>query len=147
VTAENQVEIAAAPAEVFAVVADPRTYPDWVVGCDRIRAVDPDWPRPGSRFHHTVGAGPAKIDDSTTLVRIEPPTHITLEASAGAAGTAAVTFTVEPGEQPGRTRVTIEEAAVDGPASRLPDVVTDAGLQLRNAETLRRLRRLLEGDG
>lgn len=144
-SAENQVEIDAPADDVFAVVADPRTYPDWVVGCDRIRGVDAGWPQPGSRFHHTVGAGPAKVDDSTAVVRIEPPSVLTLEARAGAAGTALVTFTVEPlGDR--CSRVTIEEEAVDGAAARLPDAVTDAGLKLRNAETLRRLRKLLEGD-
>jgi len=143
-SAENQVEIDAPAEDVFAVVADPRTYPDWVVGCGRIRAVDPDWPRPGSRFHHTVGAGPAKVDDSTTLVRIDPPSVLTLEARAGAAGTACVTFTVEPiGGR--RARVTIEEDTVDGAASHIPDAVTNAGLKLRNAETLRRLRKFVEG--
>ena len=144
-SAENQVEIDAPATDVFAVVADPRTYPDWVVGCDRIRAVDPDWPQPGSQFHHTVGAGPAKVDDSTVLVRIDPPSVLTLEARAGAAATACVTFTVEP-VSGNRSRVTIEEEAVDGVAARMPDAVTDAGLKLRNAETLRRLRKLLEDD-
>ena len=143
---ENRVEIAASPDEVFAVISDPRTYPDWVVGCDRIRGVDPDWPRPGTRFHHTIGAGPAKVDDSTAIVRIEPPSLLTLEARAGGAGTARVTFTVEPGDAPGTARVTIEEEAVDGAATRLPHAVTAAGLKLRNAETLRRLRKLVEGD-
>ncbi len=141
---ENQVEIGASPGEVFAVVSDPRTYPEWVMGCDRIRAVDPDWPRPGSQFHHTVGAGPAKVDDTTTVVRIEPPSLLALEARAGAAGTVRVTFTVEAGDGPGTARVTIEEEPVDGAATRLPDAVTDAGLKLRNTETLRRLTRIVE---
>lgn len=144
-SAENEVEIDAPAADVFAVVSDPRTYPDWVVGCHRIRAVDADWPQPGSRFHHTVGAGPAKADGSTAVVRIEPPSLLTLEANAGAAGTASITFTVELLDDR-RSRVTIEEEALDGAAVRLPNAVTDTGLKLRNAETLRRLRKLVEGD-
>jgi uncharacterized protein YndB with AHSA1/START domain len=144
--AENSITIDARPEDVFAVLLDPWTYERWVVGCDRVRAVDEDWPRPGSSFHHTVGVGPAKTDDRTTLVDVDPPRRLVLEAHAGPAGTARVTFLVEPDpEDPDHsTRVTIDEEPVDGPAERLPAPITDAGLKLRNAETLRRLRKVVE---
>jgi uncharacterized protein YndB with AHSA1/START domain len=144
---ENQVEIAAPPDEVFAVVTDPRTYPDWVVGCDRIRGIDAGWPQPGSRFHHTVGAGPAKVDDSTAVVHVDHERRrLTLAASAGSAGAARVTFHVEPAHGAGATAslVTIEEEPTDGPTTHLPSAVTDTALQVRNAETLRRLRKFVE---
>lgn len=141
--AENTTTIDAPPERVFAVIADPRTYPDWVVGADVIRAVDSDWPAVGSRFHHTVGVGPAKVDDSTRLVDIEPPRRLVLEASMGGAGAAQVEFVVTPSAG-GGTDVTIEEHPVEGIAERLPTALTDAGLKLRNAETLRRLRNFVE---
>ena len=58
--ARNQRDIDAPPERVFAVLADPRCYPEWVVGSKEIRAADPGFPAPGTRFHHTVGVGPLR---------------------------------------------------------------------------------------
>ncbi len=69
--ARNQVNVAATADEVFSVLPDPWAYPKWVVGAKRIRHVDPEWPAPGARFHHTVGAGPASLDDTSKLVEVE----------------------------------------------------------------------------
>ena len=40
------------------MIADGWTYSQWVVGNSRMRAVDPDWPAPGSTIHHTIGIWP-----------------------------------------------------------------------------------------
>src|SRR3954451_21888989 len=48
----------APPDEVFAVLADARSYGEWVVGSKDVRAADPGFPAPGSRFPHSVGLGP-----------------------------------------------------------------------------------------
>ncbi|HEX4978963.1 MAG TPA: SRPBCC family protein [Acidimicrobiales bacterium] len=141
--AENTTTIDATPEQIFEVLLDAWTYKDWVVGADQIRAVDPDWPRAGSAFHHTVGVGPAKVDDLTKIVAVDAPRRLVLEARARPAGVAHVEFVVEPAQE-GRSTVTIEEHPIDGPAAALPEPIVDAGLKLRNVETLRRLRRLVE---
>lgn len=140
--AENTTSIDATPEQVFDVLLDAWTYKDWVVGADDIRAVDPEWPAPGSFFHHTVGMGPAKVDDNTKIVSVDPPRRLVLEARARPAGVAHVEFLVEPSPDGGST-VTIEEHPIDGPSAALPDVLTNVGLKLRNAETLRRLRHVV----
>lgn len=38
-----------------------RTYPGWVVGNSRIRAVSSNWPAPGARILHSIGTWPAVI--------------------------------------------------------------------------------------
>ena len=48
--ARNRVHIHASPEEVFAVLADPERYPDWVVGAAGIRDADESFPAAGSRF-------------------------------------------------------------------------------------------------
>lgn len=141
--AENTTTIDATPEQVFDVLLDAWTYKDWVVGADDIRDVDPDWPAVGSRFHHTVGVGPAKTDDNTKVVALDPPRRLVLEARARPAGVAHVEFLVEANDEGGST-ITIEEHPIDGPTTALPDAITDVGLKLRNAETLRRLRHLVE---
>ncbi|MCU1396660.1 MAG: uncharacterized protein JWM34_5088 [Ilumatobacteraceae bacterium] len=53
------------PAEaLFAILVNPTTYPDWLVGTKTIREVSRGWPRPGSDFTHAVGFGPIAIPDT-----------------------------------------------------------------------------------
>src|SRR6478736_7803833 len=57
----------ATPGQVWAVIADGWTYSQWVVGNSRMRAVDADWPAPGTRILHSIGVWPAVIDDETVV--------------------------------------------------------------------------------
>jgi uncharacterized protein YndB with AHSA1/START domain len=50
--ARNRVHIHATPEEVFAVLSDPRCYPDWVVGAAGIGDYDEEFPAVGSHFQH-----------------------------------------------------------------------------------------------
>ena len=69
---------------VFNTLADPRTYPDWLVGAQRIRAVDRDFPAPDSEFHHSVGpTSDLTVDDSTVAVEVHGHRKLVLEVHAG----------------------------------------------------------------
>src|SRR4028118_964875 len=100
------------PAAVWGALADAGAYGEWGVGCQRtrraaaswaagtagggvvgskrIRAADPSWPEPGSRFHHTVGVGPLSLDDHTESLEAHPPTLLRMRAKARPFGTAQV---------------------------------------------------------
>jgi uncharacterized protein YndB with AHSA1/START domain len=67
------------PEQVFAVLADPAAYADWVVGSDTIRDADPTWPAVGSKFHHRVGIGLLKVNDHTEVVEVDPLESRSLE--------------------------------------------------------------------
>jgi hypothetical protein len=128
---------------VWAVLADGWLYPLFVVGASRIRDVDPHWPAPGSKLHHSVGTWPALIDDTTSVVEADPPTRLRLRARAWPAGEADVTFLLEPrGED---TEVVVEEDAATGPAKLIPVALRSPLLTWRNNETLRRLAYVAEG--
>ena len=58
--------------QVWDVVADGWTYSQWVVGNTRMRAVDPGWPAPGSKIHHTVGVWPLVFNDETEVESSTP---------------------------------------------------------------------------
>ena len=105
--ATNRRFIPAPPEAVWRVLADPSSYAHWVVGSKRIRAADPTWPSPGSRFHHTVGFGPFTIDDHTESVADEPPRRLELRAKARPLGPAEVILELEPAG--GGTTITITE--------------------------------------
>ena len=66
--AENVVVIASPREQVFAILADPRRYAAWLFGTEQVRDADETWPAPGSRLHHSIGAGAATIDDFSEVL-------------------------------------------------------------------------------
>jgi len=140
------VRIIPAPrAAVFAVLADPYTYPDWVVGAQRIRSVEGDWPEPGATFHHVVGMFPLRLRDSTSVVEVDEERCLVLEARARPMGRARVELCLE--DTPGGTRVTMIEYPVSGPATLAPSVVVEPSIRKRNHVTLERLEDVVKRRG
>jgi nicotinamide-nucleotide amidase len=134
----NSIVIAAPPDEVFDVLDDAYAYPRWVVGARRVRHVDADWPAVGSRFHHAVGAAGPELHDSSKVLERERPEHLRLEVRFRPVGVAIVDLRLTP--VGGGTRVDIEEQPREGPFARIPGLVTEPLLSVRNALSLTRLR-------
>lgn len=133
-----------APEDVFAVFTDGWLYPIWVVGATRMRSVDDTWPQVGARVHHSVGAWPALIDDTTECLEWDPPRRVVMRARGWPIGEARVVMEARPiGD--GQCLVRIQEEAAAGPALLIPRPVRTLMLYLRNRETLRRLAFLAEG--
>jgi uncharacterized protein YndB with AHSA1/START domain len=135
---------AATPERVFSVLSDPRSYEYWVVGSKEIRHWDDDFPAVGSSFHHTFLIGPMPVRDSTTVLEADPPRRLKLRARARPTGIAHVTL--EMAAEDGGTEVSITEVPVEGIAARLHNPLQDKLIQVRNVESLRRLKRLAERD-
>lgn len=142
--ARNRVHIHATPEEVFTVLSDPESYPRWVVGADKIRDYDEEFPEVGSRFHHKVGPGPVNIRDYTEVIELDAPRRLVLKAKARPLGTATIALDLE--ESEGGTELLMEETPGDRLTSAfVGNPVGDLGLRLRNSEALSRLKRLVEG--
>ena len=138
----NHIEILRPRETVFAVLADPFTFEDWVVGASEIRDVEGAWPAPGSLFHHTQGLPKAGLKDTTSVVQSTPPERLLLEVRARPVIVARVELVLHAiGE---RTHVQLAERPVGGFLARLDGRPLDRLLALRNAESLRRLKRLCE---
>ncbi len=131
-------------AEVFDALADPRTYPDWLVGASRIRAVDDDWPAVGSRFHHRVGIGRATIADTTKVLAIEPTRMLRLAVRARPLVSAVVTFELV-GEHD-RCIVTMEEEPAVRAIGNLVRPLLDPMTHVRNHLSLKRLDQFLHSN-
>jgi uncharacterized protein YndB with AHSA1/START domain len=132
----------ATPQQVWDILADGWLYPLWVVGASRMREVDDDWPALGSQLHHSVGAWPLLLDDTTEVLDVQPGSSLILRARAWPAGAATVRIRLSAvGTQ---TEVTMEEDASQGPATLIPKPVRDVQLRWRNVESLRRLAYLAE---
>ena len=139
--AENEIEIQAPPERVWAVLADPQSFDDWVVGAQNVRDADASWPAVGSKLHHSTGVGPLTIDDETSVEVSERPTRLVLLAQVGAAGAFRVTLELRPAAA--GTTLWMHEEAVDGIADHVPG--TDSAIHVRNEISLERLKGLAEG--
>jgi len=140
--ATTTLQVDAAPERVFAVLSDPCAYAHWVVGAKDVRGWDPDFPAPGTAFHHTFMVGPVPVKDSTTVIELDPPRRILLRARARPTGIAHVLLELT--ARDGGTHVVISERPVEGLAARLHNPLQDKLIQLRNVESLRRLKKLAE---
>lgn len=139
--AENEIDIGVARERVFAILADPERYAEWVVGASRVRDADSTWPAPGSKLHHSVGVEPVTIDDSTEVIECEAPERLVLLAHLGPLGSFRVELVLR--DDGGSTHVTMHEVAVEG-VSKLAEPVTSAGVAARNSISLGRLKELAE---
>ena len=129
-----------APAAVWEALADPATYGFWVVGSKMIRDADPDWPAPGSRFHHTIAVGPFTVSDHTESLQAQAPSRLQIRAKGRPLGSARVTLEMTPRD--GGTLVRITEHP-DGPTAILNlNPFVHVFTKARNAESLMRLEEL-----
>ncbi len=129
--------------DVWKVIADGWLYSGWVVGASRIRAVDAHWPEAGSRLHHSVGAWPLVINDSTRVSAVEPGRSLELVARGWPLGEAKVVITLE--DLGTQCRVSIAEDAIRGPGKLVPKALRAAMIGARNRETLDRLELMAAG--
>jgi uncharacterized protein YndB with AHSA1/START domain len=138
----NRQSVDAPPHAVFGVLLDPYAYADWVVGSKRVRAVDENWPAPGARFHHTVGAPGVDIKDSSKLVELEPDRRVVLEVRFRPVGVAVVTIDLEARTDGQGTCITMTEVPKDGPVRAWWSRPLEGAIFVRNAASLWRLARL-----
>ena len=111
-------------------------------GTKRVRAVDPDWPKPGSSLHFTAGLGLVVHDDRTTVSAYRAGEHLELEAHLGPLGSARIAIDlVADGDG---TRLAFDEHPLRGPIGRVHNPVLDALLWARAQFMLRRFKHLVE---
>lgn len=135
-------DVSASRQAVWDVIANGWTYTQWVVGNSRTRAVDPNWPEPGSAIKHSVGVWPLVINDKTEVESCTPGEELVLKARIGLFGAARITMRLS--DIPDGCRIEMIEVPVTGPASLLPDQMALAAVYPRNRECLWRLGALAE---
>jgi hypothetical protein len=134
--------IKASPATVWEVLSDGWLYPVWVVGASRMREVDLTWPEVGSRLHHSVGAWPLLIDDTTEVTGSRHEQVLGLRGRAWPAGEVDIEIRLRPVGSD--TEVAIDEDAAAGLGLLIPKPLRGLTFQWRNVETLRRLAYIAE---
>lgn len=92
---EHTIDIARAPAEVFAFIDDSRRMPEWITSCVAVEQTSPAPRRVGSTLHYTFKqcARPGTMDG--TVTEYQPPRRLAMRF--GDSGfTVTVAFRVEP---------------------------------------------------
>jgi uncharacterized protein YndB with AHSA1/START domain len=140
--AVNEIDIAAPPEAVFDVLSDADSYEFWVVGAKEIRGSDPGFPKPGTRFYHTVGLGPLTLRDHSTVVELDPPRRLVLEAGLRSLGSALVTLDLH-SEGTG-SRIVMTERPASGLPLRIGLRLGNVLLRGRNFLSLEQLKELVE---
>jgi uncharacterized protein YndB with AHSA1/START domain len=136
-------EFDAPAADVFAILLDPESYPNWLIGAESVTAVDESWPQPGSRFHHRVGLGPMTIRDTTEAVALDPGSMLRLRVRARPFIVGVVTFRVTGNGD--RCVVTMEEEPGRRVIGNMVRPVLDPVTHVRNHRSLRRLAEVVRG--
>jgi uncharacterized protein YndB with AHSA1/START domain len=135
-------QISASATDIWAVLVDPTTYPDWLVGAQRIRDIDDDWPAIGSRFHHRVGVGWLSMPDYSEVEAIEPTSLLRLAVRVRPFISATATFRlVSDGSV---TVISFEEEPNIKILGELVRPVVDPSVHIRNHLSLRRLADFVE---
>ncbi len=135
-------KVDASPQQVWEVLEDGWSYPSWVVGASRMRAVDARFPAQGTKLHHSAGVWPAVVNDETIVLASEPQRRLRLQARGWPAGEATIELRIEPDGD--GSELTIVEDVSRGPSRFVPAFVRQPAIALRNTETLRRLGYLAE---
>ena len=141
--ARNEIVIDAPPSDVYATLLDAENYPKWVIGAKRLRNVDASWPRRGSRFSPEVGAGPVEMAANTRLVEKQENRLVVLCVQLQPLATAVVRLVLTSKARGRKTRVVMTEEPTAGPVAWFRNPLTTATIAVRNALSLRRLRRLV----
>ena len=133
----------AAPEDVFAVLAEPRTYPDWLIGAAKIRDVDANFPSPGSKFHHVVGVRPFAIPDHSEVLDVEPNRSLTLLVKARPLFAGVVHFRITGDRDGDGCVLTCEEAPTFPVLKDLMRPVLEPLIHARNQRSLKSMANLV----
>ena len=128
------------PEAVWEVLADAGKYGYWVVGSKVIRDEEPGWPEPGSKFHHTIGAGPFTLSDHTESLEAQRPALLKIRAKGRPVGTATVTMRMHARNGGTVVEMTENPDGVFAPLALNP--LLHVATKLRNSESLMRLEEL-----
>ncbi|MDP1795496.1 MAG: hypothetical protein Q8K63_15260 [Acidimicrobiales bacterium] len=138
---ETRQRVEAPRDDVFNLLADPRTYPDWLVGAQRIRDVDDEFPAEGTKFEHSVGPTEATtVDDNTEVIETHGHRQLMLEVHAGPFKGEVEFDLRKRGEA---TEVVMREKPI-GPAALLTPFIRPI-LALRNQRSMRQLAYIAQG--
>lgn len=137
--ATNTIYVDAPVESVYETLLDPYCYPKWVVGTKTIRAVDDEWPQPGSSFHHKVRVAGR---DRSEMLETQENRRVVLKVFARPLLVAHVGLDLRP--EASGTHVSITEEPAPDTFMRRVRFLIDPLVHVRNAIGLRSFKELAE---
>jgi hypothetical protein len=107
-----------------------------------MRAVDPNWPAPGSKIHHTIGVWPFVLNDESVVESCTPTEELVLLAKSRPFGGARITLRLF--DTDNGCRIEMAEVPVGGPLNWIPRRLALVAAYPRNRECTARLAALAE---
>jgi uncharacterized protein YndB with AHSA1/START domain len=104
---------------VWSVLAEPVTYPRWVLDLLDVSDADPRWPDPGAAFRYRFRRGPLRRSAQATVLEAHAPNRLRLRWRRGLVIELVTTITIEPAAV-GSTIVIAEEIASPAAARGYP---------------------------
>jgi uncharacterized protein YndB with AHSA1/START domain len=135
-------DVTASCQQVWDVLAEGRSYTQWVVGNSRTRAVGSDWPQPGAAIRHSIGVWSVVINDQTSVENCAPPHELVLRAGLGWLGAARISMRLD--DISGGCRVEMTEVGIKGLISLIPERLMLLAIWPRNRECIWRLGSMAE---
>jgi uncharacterized protein YndB with AHSA1/START domain len=136
--------LAAGREAVWAVLADPARYPDWVLGMSEVRRADRDWPLPGATFDYRLRWGPVPLAGRATVLAAHPPGHLRIRWRRGLVGESTVELTIH--RDDGTTTIRMSEGRA-GLFQGIPANPLIAAIDYgRDVTSIDRLRRLVHNE-
>lgn len=143
----SEIEIAAPPETVWAVVMDPHRLEDWVTTHHSLAADAPSQLSQGSTFKQTLKVGGPKFEVTWKVVEAERPRRVEWDGDGPAGSSAGVVYELEPSGS-GSTNFKYENdfKLPGGALGRLAGRTVGASKAKREAKrSLQNLKRLIEG--
>ena len=119
------IDIDRPPADVFAVVADPRTMPLWYDAVDHVAQATDDPTSPGTRYDVVRTLPGGRVHNDVELTEHQPDRLVTFESRTGPTPF-RYRYTLEPTGQGTRLRLDgrISGAGLPGPIGRFDGIAT-----------------------
>lgn len=142
----TEIDIAAAPEDVWAVIMDPQRYGDWVTIHRRLEHIDDGALRPGFAVEQTLALRGAPFKVSWELAEVDPPHSARWEGRGPGGSRATTSYLLVPGPGPGtRFEYANDFKAPGGFVGAAASRALVGGISRREADrSLGRLKALLE---
>jgi uncharacterized protein YndB with AHSA1/START domain len=142
----RQIDVAASPDAIFALLTDLDRLPEWATIVVDSRDVSAQPLTAGCTFRQTIRVMGRELDTEWRVTELEPGRRLTYDATAAMGGHLAMTQTITPRD--GGSTVQLE-VDYDLPGGFLGDLLDAAGVEAHNEReaerSLQNLKELLDG--
>ena len=143
---ELTIDIDAPAGDIWAVLADPTGFPDWIKGMQSVEVLTKGKYGVGTRYRVTAGTGKNSVEWTVEITALEPERRIDFSYTGDVEGSGG--WIIEPRPEGGLRVVSFDEFAPPGSwlIKLLSKFWFDKAARSSRWQSLERLKEMLEGD-